>query len=188
MRIFLALDLDEVRRSGIGALQRRLARDGMTGIRWTDPAGIHLTLRFCGELQRETVRRLEEALDPGPPGSPFTFRIGGPGTFPPRGAPRVLYLAAENEERLAALAEWAEKKAVAAGLPGEPRPFHPHLTLGRFRPGAPRPRPDLLDAASAGDLGAQEVKEVVMFESHLGPGGARYGVVRRFPLQGSKAA
>jgi len=184
MRIFVAVDLDEVLRSEIGALQQRLAREGISEIRWTDPGGIHLTLRFCGEVSRETARRLGEALDPGPPFPPFNLRIGGLGTFPPRGAPRVLFLSADGEKILPALAAWVEERVVSAGLPGEPRRFHPHLTLGRFRQGGrPRSR-ELPGAPFAENLGSVRVKEMVMFESHLGSGGARYEALRRFPLLG----
>ena len=184
MRIFLAVDLNESIRSGIAAIQGSLARDGVRGIRWVSPGGIHLTLRFCGEVSPETADRLTGALAAGVPSPPFSDGMGGLGTFPPRGAPRVLFVAAKEAAPLAKLAAWVEGRVVSAGLPREPRPFHPHLTLGRFRPGARPLGRDLLEISCARDLGPLLVDRIVMFQSHLEPAGARYEALQSFPLAG----
>jgi 2'-5' RNA ligase len=181
MRIFLAVDLDEGLRSRIGRVQQSLAREGISGIRWTNPDGIHLTLRFCGEVSPGRVARLQESLAPGAPHSPFSLRMGGLGTFPARGAPRVLFLSVAPSDPLDSLAAWVEERVVTAGLAREPRPFHPHLTLGRFRPGTP-PVPSL--SAAPGELGQLTVDRIVLFESRLTPGGARYEALQSLPLLG----
>ncbi len=185
MRIFLAVDLDESIRSGIAALQRHLAREGVPGIRWVDPAGIHLTLRFCGEISQETTDRLARSIAPGVPYAPFPIRLGGLGTFPPRGAPRVLWVGVREAGSLVPVAAWIEERVISCGLSREPRPFHPHLTLGRFRPGARPPVREALSAPGAGDLGSLTVETIVLFESHLSPGGARYDALHSFPLTGA---
>ena len=185
MRIFLAVDLNETLRTGIAAVQRVLSREGIAGVRWADPAGIHLTLRFCGEISRETVQRLIQALAPSAPHAPFPIRLGGLGTFPPKGSPRVLYLAVMEPGSLGPLAAWAEQRVVSAGLSREARPFHPHLTLGRFRPGARPVSRGILDLPEAGELGTLSVERIILFESHLGPGGARYEALQSIPLEGT---
>jgi 2'-5' RNA ligase len=185
MRIFLAVDLDQSLRSKIGAVQQSLDREGMSGIRWTNPAGIHLTLRFCGEVSRETAERVGQCIAPGVPLPPFAIRIGGLGTFPPRRAPRVLFLSVRDSGPIVALADWVEERVVDAGLSHEPRPFHPHLTLGRFRSEAPGPAQEIRGASCAEDLGALSVDRITMFESHLQSGGPRYEVLQVVPLLGS---
>jgi 2'-5' RNA ligase len=185
MRIFLAVDLDQSLRSKIGAVQRALGREGISGIRWTDPGGIHLTLRFCGEMSRETADRLGQSIAPGAPHSPFSIRIGGLGTFPPRGSPRVLFLSVREAGPLVPLAKWVEERVVAAGLPRETRPFHPHLTLGRFRPGAPVLSRGIPGASADEDLGTLSVDRIIMFESHLGAGKPRYEALKILPLLGA---
>jgi len=185
MRIFLAVDLDESLRSAIASVQRALSRKGMSGVRRADPAGIHLTLRFCGELSRETVERLIQALTPAAPHAPFSIRLGGLGTFPPKGSPRVLYLAVKETGSLGPLAAWVEERVVSAGLSPEPRLFHPHLTLGRFRPGARPVSREILEIPEAGDLGTLSVDRIILFESHLGPGGARYEALQSVFLAGT---
>jgi 2'-5' RNA ligase len=71
-----------------------------------------------------------------------------------------------------------EAAAVAAGFPAEPRAFRPHLTLGRWRDRARRPRlPEV-------DLGAFAIVEAVLYRSDLQPGGAVHTPLVHFPFAG----
>jgi len=74
----------------------------------------------------------------------------------------------------------------AAGLRSEDRPLAPHLTLARFSTPAPVPQEALdLVAGAAAASEPWEVRELACFRSTLGgPRGARYRVVREFPLTG----
>ncbi|MCI0657358.1 MAG: RNA 2',3'-cyclic phosphodiesterase, partial [Acidobacteria bacterium] len=92
MRVFVAVDIPDPLRLGISKLQEQLSGRGVRDIRWARPSGIHLTLRFCGEIPAETLKLLLEALAPGAPLHPFRAALGQLGTFPPRGVPRVLIL------------------------------------------------------------------------------------------------
>ncbi len=186
MRIFLAVELNESIRSGIAAVQDSLARSGIRNIRWVNPAGIHLTLRFIGEVAPEAADRIARALAPGVPSAPFSVGIGGLGTFPPKGAPRVLFAVVKDAAPLPEIAAWVEERVVSAGLPPDRRPFHPHLTLGRFRTGGRPLSRDLLEVPAARDLGVLPVERIVMFRSHLEPRGARYEALESFPLIGGE--
>lgn len=76
-----------------------------------------------------------------------------------------------------------EEAVIRVGFPPEDRPFRPHLTLARF---AGRVSTDRLAAALRQieelDPVAVPVSRVSLFESVLGPGGARYRVVEEFAL------
>ncbi len=187
MRIFVAVEVPELIRSRISALQKQLEEEGVRGIRWVDAGGIHLTLRFCGEIPREAVERLKGSLSPGAPLAPFEVRVGGLGTFPARGAPRVLWLGVDGAERLRTLVSWIDGRVTAAGIPPEPRPFHPHLTLGRFRPGGRLPGRFPARTPSP-DLGAHGVERFILFQSLLGPGGPRYEPLEVYPLRAEAPA
>ncbi len=181
MRVFVAVELAEGLRRTLSSLQEQLRQAGCRRIRWVAPSGIHLTLRFCGEIPEETVERLIGVLSSKAPCPPFVTGLGRLSVLPAHGAPRVLCVEVAAAERFSPLADWVEEKAVAVGLPRERRPFHPHLTLGRFAGVHPNPR----DVPPAGPLPIEEdlvVEEFVLFRSHLGAGGARYEALRRFPL------
>lgn len=188
MRVFLAVDVPQRIQLGISRLQEALSGRGIGNIRWTQPAGIHLTLQFCGEISSATLRSLSEALAPGAPILPFRAGIGQLGTFPPRGAPRVLVLSLAESEGLVKLAAWIAERTESAGIPRESRHFSPHLTLGRFRAGARPIPPGHLEISE--ELVAEhfEVDRFTIFQSHLGPGGARYEPLEEFPLLGGRAS
>lgn len=146
------------------------------GPRWTDPSTWHITLAFLDEVAGSRVDRLgAELATCARAADPLRLRLAGAGTFPARGAPRVLWAgvsgaaaAGSDLDRLGRLARAAARAARAAGVPVERRPFQPHLTLGRWRPA------DRADRAVAGPLTGYagppfDVTEIVLFRSHLGP-------------------
>jgi RNA 2',3'-cyclic 3'-phosphodiesterase len=188
MRVFLAVHTPERIQRGISRLQELLSDRGVRDIRWLRPSGIHLTLRFCGEIPPETLGLLSQVLSPGAPILPFRARLGPLGTFPPRGSPRVLVLSFAESEGLEKLAAWVGERAEAAGIPHERRPFHPHLTLGRFHPGSRRIAPQRLENPSDLAQEEMEVDRFTIFQSHLGPEGARYQALTEFPLLGGSAS
>jgi 2'-5' RNA ligase len=75
---------------------------------------------------------------------------------------------------------------VLAGLRAEDRVLHPHLTLARFSRPAPVPQEALALIAGAAEASQPwEARELACYRSILGgPRGARYRVVREFPLAG----
>ena len=154
------------------------------------PVGnFHLTLRFAGEVERTVLERLCAALDQAETPAPFNMRWGGLGAFPKPSRATTAWLGVERgRDDLARLATAAEEAAQAAGLPPEERPFHPHLTLARFRPPVDlRPsgaggREDPA-GSSATRLGAKAVvTEVALYRSFLGKKPARYQRLETFPL------
>jgi 2'-5' RNA ligase len=184
MRLFLAVELPATVREALAGLQRDL-RSRCGGWRWVRPEGIHLTLRFLGEVaagddaaQRAAWRR--EASRSGP----LSIRVSGAGVFPSPRRPRVLWVGVEEYVpggRLEALAAGLETAAREAGFKPETRPFRPHLTLARAARGS---RPSAPEPGSVGEIGLAEVEDLVLFRSELRPQGARYSVLERFTLGG----
>ena len=184
MRIFIAVRIPERIREGLSRLQSFLSDEGLRQIRWVRASGVHLTLRFCGEISSQTLGLLSDNLTPGAPFPPFESRLGRLGVFPDRGAPRVLFLGLEPAAALLPLSEWVEKRVQAAGLPPENRPFKPHLTLGRFRPGTRSAALPELPILPELDRATIPVGSLTLFRSHLGAQGARYEVLSEYPLLG----
>jgi 2'-5' RNA ligase len=91
-----------------------------------------------------------------------------------------------DAEVLVGLAAALATACRAAGLRSEEGPLHPHLTLARFSTPAPVAAEALdLVAGAAADSPPWEARELACYRSILGgPRGARYRVVREFPLAG----
>lgn len=184
MRLFLAVELPDAVRQGLDALQARL-RDSWPGWRWVRPEGIHLTLRFLGEVDEATDAAARAGWRQAAAGcAAFRFRLEGLGRFPPGGRPRVLWVGVGEEGssgRLAALATAVEGAARKAGFAAERRTFHPHLTLARAKRGG---RPQWGEGIEPGIEEAVAVDRLVLFRSELRPDGARYTALDSFPLGG----
>ena len=111
----------------------------------------------------------------------MALRLAGGGRFGSVRRPQVAWAGLEGD--VASLVELAARLAAAARalrLAVEDRPFRPHLTLGRWRPG--QPADGTLTDRLAGYRGpAWPVTEVRLWESHLGPK-PTYDVVAEWPV------
>jgi 2'-5' RNA ligase len=181
LRAFIAIDLPE---SIHAALSRQQAAFQATcpEARWTRPEGVHLTLKFLGEISDDQVRQVVEALLKLTPLEKFSIEVKGFGFFPDARRPRVFWVGLEAPPALGELARRVEDCMERLGFAREDRPFTPHLTLARFK--VPRPQP-ALQALLAGlnevTMGGFEVSEFFLFESKLSPHGAEYRKVACFP-------
>ncbi len=147
------------------------ARETMPGFRWVEPANLHVTLRFLGQLERCALDRLITELR-GVRAQPFTLGLAALGTFGSRRSPRVIWVGVgDGAEALIELAAGVEAACRRAGSPPVGRPFRPHLTLARARDrrGAP-----LAPLPPFPALPPSAIREIVLFESRPGPAGARY--------------
>ncbi len=144
------------------------------------PENWHLTLRFLGWSDEVARERVTAGLDQADLGEGFWATLRGLGAFPrPRRATVLWAGVTHGAERLGELAATVEEVAQAAGYEPEDRPFVPHLTLSRIRPH--QDVTALVESAVVGPI-RFHVGEVVLYESKLGRGGARYEARERFPL------
>jgi 2'-5' RNA ligase len=105
-------------------------RDGMS-----TEAPQHLTLRFLGDVEDPAVESLTRSLGPAVASHrAFELVLEGVGAFPSRDRPRVVWRGVgHGREEVAALARTVRDAVVRAGLPDDPVPFVPHVTLFRVR-------------------------------------------------------
>ena len=185
MRQFLAVELPAERRAAMVAA-RRVLSDQEPSWRWVDIGGLHLTLRFLGEVGEELDARSRPVWRRAAATSAvFAARIAGSGTFPVRGEARVLWAGVEDDPpgSAARLAGAVESAARTLGFEPQRRRFRPHITLARARRGRRPTRPATELAVSRSSF---TVSEVVLFRSELLPAGARYTALERFSLGGGE--
>jgi 2'-5' RNA ligase len=180
VRSFLAIDLPDPLRARLGELQRELQRAGIRA-RYTRPEGIHLTLKFLGEIDPDQVPRLGEGLQPlAARCPPLDLQAIGLGAFPNLRRPRVLWIGVRGPAPLERLQAEIDAALADQGFAKEDRPFHPHLTLAREPD--PRAAQALQRWTRAGELelGRFTAAALTLFESQLQPGGARYAPLSTF--------
>jgi 2'-5' RNA ligase len=187
MRLFTAIDLTGEARSAIGAEQARI-RHAMAhqdrALRWVRPEHMHLTLVFLGEVADADVAAATEAMAGELNLAPFTVVFGGLGTFPPDRPPRVLWIGvAQGGRETIELERVVRKRLADAGLSVDNRPYHPHLTLARWRESRGADR--RIVAGGPPVVASVPVRAATLYESRLGPDGPTYvpraGLVLRAP-------
>ena len=176
----MAVDLpDEVERA-LGEAVRTLRDARIEGLRPVRPEGIHLTLKFLGDVPESQVGEIAQVVSEAVAGHrQFDVSTGGFGAFPNTRRPQVLWVGIEGDVGpLIRLQADVDAALVALGFPSEARPFHPHLTLARLDRRMPaHARRASLDALESTGLVAGmrvPVGSVSLVQSILGRGGARY--------------
>jgi 2'-5' RNA ligase len=189
-RLFVALDPDEAVRSGVASAVaglRQAVGPAGRGLRFADPATVHLTLRFLGEVDEPRLDGVAAAVAAAAAASrPLSLEVRGAGAFPSARRARVLWLGLAGDlGPLAALAAELDLRLAPLGFPAEARPFTPHLTVARARaPGGVAGLAPALAAAAAAPI-PWRAGALTLFESHLGRGGARHEPLLRAPLRSS---
>lgn len=188
MRLFVAAEVSPGLRAKLIELQERL-REVPLNLRLVRPEGIHLTLRFIGEVDADRLDGIVAALAaPSNAGLPsFHLREAGLGIFPERGTPRVIWIDLEGEREAAArLAGAVDAALVKCGLAPEERPFKPHLTVARVRGVKRGAWRSALERSMTERLGDLFVDGYHLYESQLGPGGATYRKLSTWALSGGE--
>jgi 2'-5' RNA ligase len=177
IRLFVGIGFDDddlIAR--IATLQR-----GLPGARWVEPANLHLTLRFIGEVDEDVAEEIHHNLA-GLTEPPFALTLAGLGLFGDRHQAHTVWLGVERSEALSRLASRADSAVVQAGVNPEPRKFNPHVTLARLRDTPPGRIQDFMDATGPVREEHVAVERFTLFRSTLGRQGAQYDVLEHYPL------
>jgi 2'-5' RNA ligase len=180
IRSFIAIELPEEAKRGLARLRKELDRDGHKFVKWVDPGGIHLTLKFLGNIPSKRVTEITEAIERAAQGiSPFHLEISGLGAFPNLKQARVFWVGINGElDKLSKLQQNIDSALAALGFAKEDRPFVPHLTLARIREGASPPERrsfgELVGSTIFEDKYSVAVEAISLMRSQLTPAGAIY--------------
>lgn len=191
MRAFIAIPLPDAVLSALAQWQESLRPVSDSSpkvasvVKWVRPEGIHLTLKFLGEIDETKVEQVITALTPLSDFPDLALEVKGLGCFPNCERPRVLWAGVIAPRALSDFAAKIDAALSRLGFPSEKRSFSPHLTLARF--GGGRPQPWIKSAVRESNdriAGRFEVSEFCLFESQLMTGApARYRRVASFSQQ-----
>ncbi|MDP6607269.1 MAG: RNA 2',3'-cyclic phosphodiesterase [Dehalococcoidia bacterium] len=198
MRLFVAVELPELwredARAARGALERNLTSTAPAApavterLRWVDPALMHLTLRFTGEVDYGLLGPLQAALDRCGDVD-VELSLGAAGTFGPASRTQVVWLEVEGGPPLAGLAADVEAAVASTGIAADGRAFRAHITLARVhRRASKEERRAIAAAVRALDppavwrrpvAQAFRARSIALVRSHLAATGPRYEVLSR---------
>ncbi len=190
IRSFIAIELPEEVKSGLCKVQADLKLPGHTFVKWVAPEGMHLTLKFLGNISPQKVAEIAKTMEAASRGfAAFRLTLGGVGAFPNLRRPRVLWVGVEGElDKLLALQQVIDIGLESLGFVPEARPFTPHLTLARLREGASpaslREFGDLVTRKPMRSGYEVVVNSINLMKSLLFPSGAVYSCLTKVELKG----
>jgi len=182
MRLFVAVEIAPEIRERIIEFASRI-KPRLANARWSRPEGLHITLKFLGNVPDEKRSIIETKLF-GINATPFRVTVSDVGVFPNAKSPRVLWVGVGTSEQLARLAEQVDAALAALGFEREKRAFTPHVTLARFN--NRDTKTDLsvaLSSASKACFGTMTSTEFHLYESKLSPQGSQYSKLASFALR-----
>ena len=189
IRAFIAVELQQEITDELARVISALDGLGIRGLRVVRPGGVHLTLKFLGDIPESGVPAITSAmLQVVSRRRPFTVQVGGFGAYPNETAPRVLWVGVDSPAALFSIRADIEESLVSQGIPRDRRRWSPHLTLARIRDGTTRPdRRRAWEQLSGLDPVSRSmaVSTVSLIRSRLTPEGAFYRTLQTVDLDGS---
>jgi len=135
VRCFIAVELPDEVKTGLDQLQAQIKSGRQTSVKWVNPCGVHLTLKFLGNVAVDRIDPITTAMEEASQGvSPFHLEVKDLGVFPNLRRVQVVWVGVSGEvDKLAKLQQRLESNLAGLGFAPERRRFTPHLTLARLR-------------------------------------------------------
>ena len=182
--MFVAISLPDALKDRLAELLKELRGCGAK-VRWVDPASLHLTLKFLGQVKPDELGSIDQALGRvASAAAPTWGELRGVGSFPHLRRPRVIWVGLEPvDDHLGRLQVGVEEELAPLGFALEKRRFHAHITVGRLKgQGGVRVLAEMVEAKEAEEYGRLEIGELTLYESRLSPRGARYTTLGTYRL------
>jgi len=189
IRSFIAIELPEEVRAGLRRLQAELKLPQHSFVKWVAPGGIHLTLKFLGNIPPQKITEISRVMEQASQGiSPFQLEVTEIGAFPNLRQPRVLWVGIRGEvDKMVAWQQRIDIGLAPLAFAKETRPFTPHLTLARLREGcSARDRRDFGETVAKTPIEVSYNFNVIglsLMKSQILPGGAVYSRLAEIKLK-----
>ncbi|MFL6437256.1 MAG: RNA 2',3'-cyclic phosphodiesterase [Terriglobales bacterium] len=179
MRLFVAIEIVPEIRTRITVFIAGL-KPMLADARWVRPEGLHITLKFLGNVKDERSKSIAQALRMVQAPS-LSLSVRSIGFFPNPRSPRVLWTGIEAGSELRALAQRVDEALTPLGFDREKRAFNPHVTLARFKDA--RGKIDVRSIEQQPSFGTMTATEFHLYESKLSPQGSHYSKLASFDLK-----
>jgi 2'-5' RNA ligase len=181
MRLFVAIEIAPEIRDRIMEFVSGI-KPQLANARWSRPEGLHITLKFLGNVADEKRSKIESNLGD-VTATKFWLSLGDVGVFPNPKSPRALWVGLKAPPDLAQLAEQVDVSMEPLGFEREKRAFTPHVTLARFNDRGKKANVNsALSSVPKAGFGTMTATEFHLYESRLSPQGSRYSKLASFPL------
>ena len=187
VRVFVAVELPDPVKAEMGKLIAAVDALELRGVRTVRAEGLHLTLRFLGDVDSDVVPSIISAMETAAAESaPFELTLAGTGAFPNTATPRTLWVGMKGDlDRLVTLQRGVQSALETAGFGRSGERFSPHVTIARVRDRASRAQigriTAALDEANPSPV-AFQVDSITLMRSTPQPGGSIFTHLHTAPL------
>jgi 2'-5' RNA ligase len=184
IRVFVAIEIDSEIKNKLSEYLSRLKRTG-ADVKWVSPENIHLTLKFIGYIEKETLIDLNKIINDTVFGiGPFSISIGNIGAFPSLEKPRVVFACVEERgSNLLRIYEKLDKGVELLGIKKESKKYVGHITLGRVKSQKNIFKlKNALNSETECYFGLEKVTSLSLIQSKLTPTGPIYTKLNNFIL------
>ncbi len=187
-RLFIAIELSGAMKSAIKEVIETLRMKDHGAIRWVQADGMHLTLKFLGDVPESKIEMVGKAIENACAGvESLSVSLNGMGVFPNESRPRVLWIGLAGEpEALQRVQGKLDEECFMIGFAKEERAFSPHVTLGRMRDDAsPQAMQGIVGRLKAIQVSNEThlVDCIALIKSVLGPNGPNYTQLKAVDLK-----
>jgi len=155
-------------------------------VKWVEPHNLHITLRFFGNTEADTIPTLvSELKNIGQHQQPFDFELKEIGMFGSEASPRIIYAGVVDQGPIESLSTDIEQLARRVGFEPQNSVLTPHLTLGRPKGiGNEGPTRELIRLFKHKSLGCFHTNTIYFYQSVSTGTGPLYRPIEIVPLNG----
>ena len=175
IRTFIAVDLPQDIKMTLDGMIAPFRADG-AGVSWVRAENLHITLRFLGDVEEDSIPGLVKHIKTDIYGfGKFELTISGLGGFPNLKTPRVIWAdTSKGRDRLRDLATSVEMACIEAKFGRADKRFMAHLTIGRVKSPSGLNKLLVKVQKTSFEAGPFEIGAVTIFKSDLSPAGPKY--------------
>lgn len=184
IRVFIAIEIDSEIKNKLSEYLSTLKRT-YADVKWVAPENIHLSLKFIGYIEKETLINLNKIINDAVSCiGPFSISIGNIGAFPSIEKPRVVFVCVqERGNNLLKIYEKLDKGVEPLGIKRESKKYVGHITLGRVKSQKNISKlKNILNSGTECYFGLEKVTSLSLIQSKLTPTGPLYTRLNNFIL------
>jgi len=186
MRTFIAIDIDEHILNQIRTIQQKLRTEAALPkgtVKWVNPANMHLTLKFLGEVGDNLISDVCRIVSETAANYPaFDIEVNGLGSF--GSSARVIWVGTRKNEQLSSLQKELNSRLSEAGWESDRKGFVGHLTLCRVKnPKSGKRLRELINNYADHNFGLSGVDSIRVYKSELTNTGPIYTLISEHRLE-----
>ena len=151
--------------------------------KWVHPEDYHITLAFLGFVEEAMLNNsIEVTSEILAKEQSFSLTLNKLGTFGSVKSPRIFWADVQPSDRLMEVQKKVYENCIQTGFELDKKPYRPHITIARkWASEQPFNLDSLISITTEGELFSFQVKEIVLYESHV-ENIPKYKEIAIFPL------